>query len=276
MERRRLPLKAILLFLLSLSGPASAEVVRCDNCTSSSSKITAAKSKGPGTHYVYDLINAGVWKFDVARVCEGSGACLMEVTPTPTEPEVRNFVLELSAYYQVTGGTMKSHFTLRTDGTTAGNLSAFDAAGPGAPRDRLFTWMRSSTEVATFRNTLPAIGTAIHQIGVTIASVWNDSMGSTLITIEFTDGSRITVSWEVVNDTYSVVDGSAKDKYGNPIPVTMDQIDGTRFDYSGEGPNGPAQQRMRDYLSLWRVPVSNGVRWACVRISGDSWHCAPY
>lgn len=267
---------SFLLFLVALRPSiSSAEPIRCDNCTASE-RISATKRQGAGTHYVYDLANAHVQKLEAARVCEAYGSCVMEVTPAPVEGDIARFVIELAVYGEMTGGTFKSHFRFNATDTGASHLSAFDVAGPGGPRQQLIDALRSSEEMLTVRNALPAIGAGIHQVIVTIGRIWSDNVGNTLITIEFPDGSEITLSYEVINDTYTVVEGSAKDKYGNTIPATADQLDGTRFDYSREGPNGPAQQRMRNYIGLWGVRVTTGVRWGCIRVGDGSWSCFPF
>jgi len=189
------------------------------------------------------------------------------------ETDIANFILELSAYYQVTGGTMKSHFEVVADGS-AGGLSAFDVAGPGGPRTTLINWFNSN-QMASINNALPMLGASIHNITTTIASIWNENMGTTLVTVSFSDGSQVTLSYEAINATINVVPGSAKDKYGNVIPANGEELDGTRFDYSLETPNGPAFQRMQSYLSLFfNISISNGARrWACVQVDGGTWNC---
>jgi hypothetical protein len=260
--------------LLLASQQAIAVEIRCDHCSEATFQ-TMARQAGVGIHYVYDLKAAQSRKYAVERSCEGPHDCHMEATSLPVESEVTNLVLELTAYGQTTQWTMKSYFTITADGT-AQNLSAFDVAGPGGPRTQLFDWF-NSTQLASIRNALPMLGAATHNIAVTIASIWNENMGKTLVRILFTDGSEVTLEYESINRIITVVEDSAKDRYGNVIPVTANDIDGTRFDYSREGPNGPAQQRMSNYLRVYGVNVSSGsTRWMCVRVSDGAWHCALY
>jgi hypothetical protein len=233
-----------------------------------------ATARGAGTHYVFDLIKGATRKYLVERSCEEAMACYYEATSVAVEPEIKQFVLELTVYRQVTQGSMKSWFTVTTDGS-AQNLSAFDVAGPGAPRELLFSWFTTS-QAASIRNALPMVGAAAHSVVTTIASLWNESLGKTWVTVLFSDGSQIILEYELVNHNVSVVPGSAKDKYGNPIPATLEQLNGSRFDYSGEGPNGPVQQRMRNYLTIYGVAVTSGTRWACVSVANGGYHCAPY
>lgn len=270
---------AALAGLLFFSTITSAATSRCDNCSESAYESKAI-SLGVGIHYVYDLQKARARKYEVQRECSGNlndgrTTCMKAAYPMPTEPEVMDFVLELTAYYQVTGGTMKSHFTIVADGT-AQNLSAFDVAGPGGPRTRLIDWF-NSTQLASINNALPTLGAAIHNIAVTIASLWNDSMGQTLVTVQFQDGSTITLTHESINGTTNVVPGSAKDKYGNVIPASGADLDGARFDYSDEGPNGPARQRMLNYLEAFGISLTgSGKKWVCISIAGGAWDCAYY
>lgn len=262
-----------LVSLLLISTQASAAEIRCDQCSEATYQ-TLARQAGVGIHYVYDLKTAQSRKYEVERSCESAHDCYMEINSVPVEPEIANFILELTAYAQITQGTMKSHFTITTNGSTQ-NLSAFDVVGPGGPRTELFNWFITS-QVLSIRNALPMVGGAIHNLTTTIASIWNENLGKTLVTVLFTDGSKITLEYEAINHTVAVVAGSAEDKYGNAIPATLDQLNGTRFDYTREGPNGPAQDRMRNYLRFYGVTVTGATRWACVSVSNGGWRCAPY
>ena len=259
--------------LLLASPQATAAEIRCDQCSEATFQMKAQQA-GVGIHYVYDLKTAQSRKYSVERSCEGPHDCYMEATSLQVEPEVANFILELTAYAQITQGTMKSHFTITTNGTTQ-NLSAFDVVGPGGPRTQLFNWFTTS-QVTSIRNALPMVGGAIHQITTTIVSIWNENLGKTLVTVIFSDESKITLEYQMINHTVTIVEGSAEDKYGNAIPATLDQLNGTRFDYTREGPNGPTQERMRNYLSFYGVSVTGGTRWACASVSNGGWHCAPY
>jgi hypothetical protein len=264
------------IVLLLACGQAWAGTLRCDDCSETSYR-SKANAAGIGTHHVYDLVKAQARKYQVWLDCDdnpsdGRTTCSRQVDPAPVEPEVSAFVLELAAYHQITGGTMKSHFTITANGSVQ-DLSAFDVVGPGGPRTALFEWF-DTTQTASINNALPMIGAAVHSIAVTIASMWNDSMGRTLVTVRFRDGSEITLSYELINSTIEVVPGSAKDKYGNVIPANPADLDGVRFDYSAADANDPARQRMMDYLSLFGVSLpGSGRKWVCVRVSDEQWNC---
>jgi hypothetical protein len=264
------------IFLAIFSSDVSAAVLRCDHC-GEPGYSTKASAAGLGIHYVYDLPQAKIRKYQVSLECndnldDGKTSCVKQAFSLPVEAEVDAFLLELAAYYGVTRGTMSSNFTVDAGGT-AGNLSAFDVAGPGGPRNQLITWFHSS-QAPTINNTLPLLGAAIHQVSVTVTSLWNDSMGKTFVTVQFGDGSEVTLSYEMINGTTEVVPGSAKDKFGNVIPATADELNGLRFDYSSEGPGGPAQRRMMDYLSIFgaTMPASTS-KWTCIRIGDEKWNC---
>lgn len=273
-------MKYIMGALLLLFGTqASAAVLRCDGCSESGyrSKSIAA---GPGVHYVYDLASAQARKYETSLQCDdnltdGRTVCSREATPLPVEQEVGDFVLELAAYHRVTNGTMKAVFTFNASGAVE-HLSAFDVAGPGGPREALIDWF-NSTQLLSLQNALPLVGTAAHNLAVTIASMWNDSLGQTHAIIQFRDGSRITLTYELINNSVTVLSGTAKDRYGNIIPGNPEEADGLRFDYSAEGENGAAQQRMRDYLQSIgiEVPVTSR-RWVCVQIGESQWQCGYY
>jgi hypothetical protein len=108
------------------------------------------------------------------------------------EPEVTSATLELAAYYQVTGGTMKSRFTIVANGSVQ-NFSAFDVAGPGGPLTQLISWF-DSTQSWSIRNTLPFLGASFHQLTVQALSIYNESLGTTLVTVQFSDGTQVTLS----------------------------------------------------------------------------------
>lgn len=267
-------LSGALLFFVG--GESRATTLRCDDCSEASYR-SKASAAGIGTHHVYDLVKAQARKYQVWLDCDenltdGRTTCSRQAISIPAEPEVSAFVLELAAYYRVTGGTMKSHFTIVANGSVQ-DLSAFDVVGPGGPRTALFEWF-DTTQTASIDNTLPMIGAAAHNIFTTIVSMWNESMGRTLVTVRFRDGSEITLSYEMINSTIEVVPGSAKDKYGNVIPASAADLDGAIFDYSQSDANDPTRQRMMDYLSLFGVSLpGSGRKWVCVRVSEGQWNC---
>jgi hypothetical protein len=259
--------------LLSASPLASAAEIRCDQCSEAAFQ-TMASQAGVGIHYVYDLRTAQSRKYAVERSCEGPHDCSMEVSSLPVEADVNYIVMELTAYGQATEGSMSSNFTVYTN-SDLGGMTAFDVAGPGGPRTQLLNWL-SSSQSMTLRNALPGEGAVLHNMIVTALNIFKNNIGKTLVTVEFTDQSRVITEFESINGTFIVVEGSATDRYGNVIPATPEQLNGTRFDYSREGPDGPAQQRMRNYLTIYGARVTNGTKWSCVRISEGAWHCAAY
>lgn len=259
--------------LLLASPQATAAEIRCDQCSEATFQMKAQQA-GVGIHYVYDLRTAQSRKYSVERSCEGPHDCYMEVTPQAVEADVNYIVMELTAYGQATEGSMSSNFTVYTDGDM-GNMTAYDVAGPGGPRTQLLNWLSSSRSM-TLRNALPGEGAVLHNMIVTALNIFKNNIGKTLVTVEFTDQSRVITEFESINGTFIVVEGSATDRYGNIIPATPEQLNGSRFDYSREGPDGPAQQRMRNYLTIYGARVTTGTRWACVRVSDSAWHCAPY
>lgn len=264
------------LALLAPGFAATAATLRCDSCDESAYRSIAV-SAGLGSHYVYDLPNARARKYDVSLECDentndGRTICAKTVSSSAVEAEIANAVLELAAYYQLTNGTMKSHFTIVADGPVQ-NSSAFLVAAPGGPRTQLFNWF-DSTKAWSIDNTLPFLGASLHQLTVQALSFYNESLGLTLVTVKFSDGTEITLSYNMVNGTVDVVAGSAKDRFGNIIPATADQLNGLIFDYSGEGPNGPAMRRMQEHLSIFGAAFTGtSQRWSCVKVGGDQWNC---
>ncbi len=271
-------IRALLFALLAIGADASAATIRCDHCSEATYQSKAVTA-GLGIHYVYDLPNAQSRKYQVTLECDdnlddGRTTCTKTAWPLTVESEIVNVTLELAAYYQVTGGTMKTHFTVVANGAVGG-FSAFDVAGPGGPMTQLTNWF-DSTQAWSIQNTLPFLGASLHQLSVQALGLYNESLGNTFVTIQFpVDGSEITLSYNMSNGTVEAVPGSAKDKFGNVIPASADQLGGLRFDYSREQPNGPAQRGMQAHLSaIGAIFSGTPIRWICIRIGGDKWTCS--
>lgn len=266
------------LFALLVGTQATAATIRCDNCSEATYESKAATS-GIGVHYVYDLVKGQTRKYEVALACDenlndGRSYCVKQSTAMPVEPDVKHAALELAAYYQVTHGTMKSYFTFNADGTVSG-LTAYDVVMAGPQRNQLISWF-NSTQAGSIQNALPMIGSVAHSVAVTIGSMWNDSMGKTVVKIVFSDGSEITLTFEAINSTVEVAPGTAKDKYGNTIPGSSSELDGIRFDYSGANDGGQARQRMVNHLAMFGItlPTGTGKKWACVAVGGGEFSCS--
>jgi len=253
----------LLLGLASIGGSANAAALRCDNCSEGAYEATAM-TRTFGTHHVYDLVKGNVRKYQIFRSCEPGDGCWTEAEPMPVEADVNAIVIELTALHAVTQGTMKSHFTLHTNGTV-GDLSAFNVIFPGGSRNNLMHWM---TNVNTsWQN--GAI--AAHGLAGAAANIFLGANVTTLVTVVFADGSSAVFSYDAVNNSVGYVEGSATDKYGNIIPSNVNQLNGIQFDYSAEGSNGngPAGLRMQNHLyTMFGVPVTYGnssriITWTC-------------
>lgn len=172
-------IRALFIALLMVSVDASAATIRCDNCTETTYQSKAV-SAGIGIHYVYDLPKAQSRKFQVGLECDenpndGKTTCVKAAWPLAVESEITNVTLDLAAYYQITGGTMKSHFTIVANGTVQ-SFSAFDVAGPGGPLTQLIGWF-DSTQAWSVQNTLPFLGASVHQLTVQALSMYQRGLG---------------------------------------------------------------------------------------------------
>ncbi len=260
---------AVLLFAIGLS--VSAAEIRCDNCSEATYQSRAIQA-GVGTHYVYDLVKGNSRKFTIERSCEEGMQCSFEVYSEAVERDVVTVVLELTAYRAATVGSMSSNFTIYADGDVAG-ITAFDVAGPGGPRSQVIDWM-NSTKVMSIRNALPLEGAILHNMFVTAINIFKNNIGKTNVTVVFSDGSKFTLEFESVNGTFTVIEGSAVDEFGNIIPAQIEQLNGLRFDYSRD-PGGPAQQRMEAYLKVFGVKVTGSTKWVCGLADGHQ-QCYPF
>jgi len=259
------------MFLLLASSSALASEVRCDNCTEAAYKANALAGGGVGTRYVYDLVKGISRKYEISSSCEEGRVCSSEATPMPVEPDFSNMTVELAGYHAATAGQMSSWFTLHAD-SSIHNLTVFDVGGPGAGRTQLASWL-TNTQAPTIRNALPAAGVALHSLIAAALNIFKNSVGQTNVTVVLADGGQITLVYEPINNTVTVIEGSIADKFGNIVPRTIGDLDGAHFDYSHE-PNGPAERKMKDYLSIFGVRVTGSVHWVCV---GDSRPvCSPY
>ncbi len=266
-------MKWILLALLCAAGTTvHAGEIKCDNCTEAGYE-QAARSAGVGEHYVYDLVNAASRKYSVERTCESRNTCAVYVEPLGVEADFSNMVLELSAYHQMTQGTMRAHFEVYADGTAA-HLTAFDVARPGGPREVLKDWAFNQ-KITDIRNALPAAGVSFQSILLAAASIFKNNIGPAQFDVIFADGSRITLTLEAVNGVVSAIEGSAKDPLGNIIPISPDHLGTLNFDYTRE-PNGPAQRRMESFIRIYGANVTGTTKWVCVRISDGAWNCKPF
>lgn len=177
----------VVVALLVPSHKTDAATFRCDRCDETAYR-SIASSAGLGNHYVYDLPNAQARKYEVGLDCDdnvddGRTVCTKFARALGVEPDITNVVLELAAYYQITNGTMKSHFTITADGPVQ-NSSAFLVVAPGGPRTQLFNWF-DSTQAWSIGNTLPFLGASLHQLTVQALSFYDDSLGLTLVTVKF-------------------------------------------------------------------------------------------
>lgn len=266
---------ATALFLLGVTGlgaSASAAELRCDNCTEAGYEALAM-TKPFGQHHVYDLARNQVRKYEIIRSCEPGEGCWTEFEPLPPDAQVVATVTQLNALYQQTNGTFKSWFNFDANGTITG-VSAFDVIFPGGPRNNVANWLMNHPVTAT------TITAQAHSLGAAVASILRSANVTTILTVTFTDGSKASFSFEVVNGTITYVEGSAVDAYGNTIPSNMNQLNGIQFDYSGEGSNGlgPASIRMQNHLyTMFGVPVVSGsssriISWTCT-LNGNGVVC---
>lgn len=261
------------LFMLLVPNSSEATEYRCDNC-SEQEYLALAKQNRWGTHYVYDLAQGHVRKYRVESEPDRDGMYLRFVYPQSVESDVKNVVLELSAYHTMTAGSMSSHYTFYADEDLP-PMDAFDVAGPGGPRTQLYNWL-GSADSRSLRNALPMVGANIQSLVGAALSILKNNLGPVHVTVVFTDGSEVTVSFELINNEFEVIEGTARDSAGNVVPATLEDLDGMRFNYDG-GSDGLARGRMSNYLyTMWGVETpSESTGWACVT-AGDSVSCHAY
>lgn len=271
MINKHFSLIVAVLLVFGIIGTAKADELKCNNCSEASYKALA-KSELWGTHYVYDLVNGNVRKYDVESEPNEFGGYMTFAYQRSVESDLVTVTQELSAYYIATAGSMTSHFEFNTDGSVSG-LSAFDVAGPGGPRTQLLDWL-SSSKSYTIKNALPMEGAIIHNMLIAAVNIFKREMSGTIVIIRFIDGSKISLEFDSLNGTSKVIEGTAVDKYGNVIISKIEDLNGARFDY-GQDPGGPDETRMKDYLSFYGVKVTGSTRWACAYV-GTGWSCTTY
>lgn len=257
----------LFLGLATIGSSANAAALRCDNCSEAGYEAKAM-TRTFGSHHVYDLVKGNVRKYEIFRSCEPGDGCWTEAEPMPVEGDVNAIVIELAALHAVTQGTMKSHFTVHTNGPV-GDMSAYNVILPGGSRNTLMHWMTNINR--SWQNG----GIAAHGLAGAAANIFSGANVTTLVTVVFADGSSAVFSYDAINNSAGYVEGSATDKYGNIIPANVNQLNGIEFNYSAEGSNGngPAGLRMQNHLStMFGVVVVYGnssriTSWTCTATS---------
>jgi len=243
-------LAAVLVGIVCSGGTSMAAELRCDRC-SESGYVSRAKSAGRGTHYVYDVYKDQVRKYFVEAEPGPGGTWVYLADPMSVEPEVEDLVAKLSAFYHRTGGTMKAIATVDADGTID-TLTAYDAALPGASRTAIINWVLAFPSLS---NTLPILGASIHALAAAAVNIFKGVPIQTIVTVRFSDGSTIKVSYNGLTNEAAVVEGSALDAVGNPIPATPPEASHINFDFTRD-PTGRSANAMSSWLIRLGISLS--------------------
>jgi len=222
--------------------------VRCDNCTELQYEQKAL-TLTYGEHYVYDIPQGQVRKYWVSWESDDSGPTITHgpvLYPSEVEVNVKDLLTELAYIYQQTGGTMKSVSTATVDGAAAG-ITSFDVANPGAARTVLVDWALYSPSSAS--NLAASTIAYTHSTIAAVINIFKSSEIQTFVTIILGDGGRVTLKFDAAEMSVTVVENSALDAAGNPIPTTALAAVGTNFDFGYSSNPGVSAAGMSDWLT---------------------------
>jgi hypothetical protein len=238
------------------------------------SAATRARQADIGVHYIFSVSAGTVFRFQVEREPSSYGAYDYYVFQEDVEPHVANVVAELKAYYDLTGGTMKSYWTIYHNSALP-VTTAHPTVGPGIEQNQLFDWFVGPGALS-WRNFLPMEGATLQGMGATLINILKSVPLGTYVTVVFPDGSQITLSYDQWTNTAEVVEGSARDAAGNPIPATLGGASNRTFDFSGD-PSGNAAAGMSTWLTrLGARMEGTGVRGMACVVGGDGMVCTRY
>jgi hypothetical protein len=155
--------------LFAAPGASSAAEIRCDSCTTVASAATRARQADIGVHYIFSVSAGTVFRFQVEREPSSYGAYDYYVFQEDVEPHVANVVAELKAYYDLTGGTMKSYWTIYHNSALP-VTTAHPTVGPGIEQNQLFDWFVGPGALS-WRNFLPMEGATLQGMGATLINI---------------------------------------------------------------------------------------------------------
>ena len=227
---------------------ALAAEVRCDNCTELQYE-QKARTLSHGEHYVYDIPQGQVRKYWVSWESDDSGPTIVYgpvLYPSEVEAQVKDLLTELAYIYQQTGGTMKSVTIATVDGTAA-DITSFDVANPGAARTALVNWALYSPTSAS--NLAASTIAYVHSFVAAAINIFKSSEIQTFVTIILADGGKVTLKFDAAQMNITVVENSALDAAGNPIPTTALEAVGTNFDFGYSSNPGVSAAGMSDWLT---------------------------
>jgi hypothetical protein len=263
--------RATLCAIVGLFALASAqsETVICDNCDQPTMR-TEAIALGIGTHYVVDVVNNVVRKFDV------SGRCLRD-RETGLEECMGTSAIERAVEQSVLAYVTEAHLlskeviSIPTNGSD--NLgSAYNALTTTAGRGRVEQIVNNSLQgrQMTCSNCPP---------GLTPVPA--------PVTARFSDFSSVVLVFNPETGKLEVVLRSALDASDNPVifgpdDFALDDDTPQIFDFSNPF-TAPPQQHQVDYSNFlgaarrWGVPIVGApgqrLRLSCVKVGNGSWEC---
>jgi hypothetical protein len=270
-SRHRLRATLCALFGLFAFSSAQSETVVCDNCDQATMQ-TEAISQGIGTHYIVDVVNNIVRKFDVSGKCRvdretGGTECWgTNAIERTVEQPVRDYVGEIHTLSKNTilidSDNMRSGYDTLTNTalrTAVGTIVGNSAQGQRAE----FVFSLRNILAPLGFNAVPPTMTTIFFDGVTAVFVFNPERGA----------------WELQR-------GSVRDFQGNPVVIVFSDfgIEGGIFDFNGGSlSEAGAAQAGRDLVHFleaarrFGVPIvgapSSRLRLVCIKVSNGPWEC---
>ncbi len=253
---------AFLLFLFGIQATGAAER-RCDGCTESDYQAVAIKA-GLRVQYIYDFTNGNARKYYVEREPNELGKYDYFVDSLEVETEFQDAVSTHAVIYRDTGGTMQAVFEIDNPPSLS-DRTAFDMVNPGAAQSQLVDYTQRYFApvgplpdgyhlVDAFRS----VAVFAHSLIGAVKNIVKQNPLGTQVKITFKDGSSITMGYDAFDGVATIIENSARDAEGNPIPATVAEATSVRFEYPKTAAGNKSLDRMLRHLAQLGVAIVDG------------------
>ena len=248
----------------AIGGPPS--LIWCNGCTAEQKQAAAVESNAGESVYVGDLVDHSTVAFDVdvkqaqatANSWRSAGRPALSA-PTPDQTEA---VGTLSEFHAAVPAGWRKIGTVRYPRV---GVNAYDVAHDGPERRAMIAWLarQSGALPVDFMERVARAAHAMNPFEQT-------TRPSMLYRIEFTDSSRINVSFNLAGNAprYEIDSELGRDSRLNPILIEPCS-DPVEFDFDRDG-NPTDNENWREHMAAlgYTVPASaTSGRWACSGIA---------
>ncbi|HET9032395.1 MAG TPA: hypothetical protein VFN25_05760 [Dokdonella sp.] len=261
---------------------AARNAYRCNGCSEAQYYSAATGPQELGVRYVYDFVNANIRKYQVTREPNGHGFTYYAdpLTVVPAEQAYFDAAVQV---WNSNGAYLKVVATLNVTPTVPGaavigaGANAYEIVRSSSMQNRIGDWISqvgsgSSAFPTSFEQRLRDIIVLLRTSPANIVLEDKD-LGKLTITLFFTNGHRVTFVWK--KDEMPKMT-EARDSNDNTIPVSVSDMNGRQFDFSGgNGQDGGYFGEHADILGAIYDNVCGGQIIACITFEGHI-TCKPY